>query len=157
MEIFPSLSGKFKIQICFPLICTFALSDWILFYSCSHTKEPIQWPHGRNRWSKKRTFSLHPTMVILSLSWVSGPPHEIELSHPYWDLYKTFSSVNFYNKRKEFFWGEKYFFMEGHVLNRLLLDAFSKGRCFPRPNCKFATKCSYLLCSMTHALTYILN
>ena len=74
-------------------------------WSCSHTKEPMWWPHRQNRWSQKTTIRLRPTMVALSLSWVSGPPHKTELSHPYWDLHITFSSIKFYNYLKEFFFG----------------------------------------------------
>ena len=36
-------------------------------------------------------------MVVLSLSWVSGHPHKMELSRPYRDLYITLSSVTIYN------------------------------------------------------------
>ena len=49
----------------------------------------IWWPQGRLRWSSKTTNSLHPAMVVLSLSRVSGLSHKMELSHPYRDLYIT--------------------------------------------------------------------
>ena len=39
-------------------------------WSCSHSKEPIQWPQGQIWWSWRITCSVHPRMVLLSLSWV---------------------------------------------------------------------------------------
>ena len=35
-------------------------------WSCSHAKDPIWWPHGRNHWSRKKTITLYPTMVVPS-------------------------------------------------------------------------------------------
>ena len=64
-------------------------------WSCSHTKDPIQWYRGWIRWRWKTMISLHPTMVVLSHSWVSGPPHKMELSSPFRDLYITLSVVKF--------------------------------------------------------------
>ena len=76
-------------------------------WSCSHSEELIRWPQGRLRWSWTTTTSLHPTMVILSLSWVSGHPHKMELSRPYRDLYIILLHVKFYNEWKEFLFLEK--------------------------------------------------
>ena len=50
---------------------------------------------GRIEWSRKTTISLHPTIVVVSLFWVNGPPHKMELSSPFWDLYITFLTVKF--------------------------------------------------------------
>ena len=69
-------------------------------WSCGYCKEPIWWPQGRLWWSWKTTTSLYPTMVILSLSWVCGHPHKIELSCPYRDLYIT-NGRSFFGKNKK--------------------------------------------------------
>ena len=53
--------------------------------------------------------SLHPTIVVLSLSWINEPPHKMELSGHFWDLYVTFTVVKFYDQWKEFcFLGKKH-------------------------------------------------
>ena len=38
---------------------------------------------------QKTTINLHPTMVVLSLSWVNGPTHNMELLSPFGGLYIT--------------------------------------------------------------------
>ena len=71
-------------------------------WSCSHSKEPIWWPHKRIQWSWKTMISLHPRIVVLSLSWVNGHPLKMELSRPYRNLFITLSFVNFYTNEKSF-------------------------------------------------------
>ena len=69
-------------------------------WSCRRLKSQYEGITGESEGAENTTISLHLTMVVLSLSWVSGPPHKMELLCPYWDLYITFSYVKKEKKKK---------------------------------------------------------